>query len=113
LISIALNAMKANFKCTWAKSGEQALKQLQYLKPDVIFVDYNMDGMDGIQCLQAIRGLPNCIHVPVILHSSCMSEQIRSKGLQLGAYQCLQKPASFDKLMTVLQPFVFEKSKVA
>ena len=113
LISIALNAMKADCKCTWAKSGEQALKQLQYLKPDVIFIDYNMDGMDGMQCLQAIKSLPSCAHVPLILHSSCMTDQLRSKGLQHGAYQCLQKPDSLNKLMTVLQQFAFEKSKAA
>ncbi|OQP62244.1 response regulator [Niastella populi] len=105
LISAALNKLKADCKCTWAKSGEQALEQLQYLKPDVIFVDYNMGGMNGIECLQAIRKLPGCSHVPVILHSSLMTDQICSKALRLGANQCLQKTNSFDKLMMILRPF--------
>ena len=105
LIADALKRMKADCKCTWARTGEQALQQLQYLKPDVIFIDYNMDGMNGIQCLQAIKGLPNCTHVPVVLHSSLMTDQLCSNALKLGAFQCLQKPSSFDKLMTVLEPF--------
>jgi CheY-like chemotaxis protein len=112
MISAALNKMKADCKCTWANSGEQALQQLQYLQPDVIFVDYNMHGMNGIQCLQAIKDLPNCSHVPVILHSSLMTDQLCSKALRLGAYQCLQKPDTFDKLINILQPFTISKVSV-
>jgi CheY-like chemotaxis protein len=113
LITAALDCMNADCKCTWARSGEQAVKQLQYLKPDVIFVDYNMYGMNGIQCLQAIKDLPNCKQVPVILHSSNMTEQLRMQGLQLGAYACLEKPDSLDRLMTVLQQFASKKASAA
>jgi CheY-like chemotaxis protein len=113
LITAALGCLNADCKCTWARSGEQAVKQLQYLKPDIIFIDYQMPGMNGIQCLQAIKDLPNCKQVPVILHSSNMDEQLRRQALQLGAYACLQKPDSLDRLMTVLQQFAFNKASAA
>lgn len=112
LIADALKSMNADCKCTWAKTGEQALQQLQYLKPDVIFVDYNMNGMNGIQCLKAIKELPNCTQVPVVLHSSFMTDQLCSNALELGAFQCLQKPNSFDKLITVLEPFTWKIAPV-
>jgi len=110
LITDILSSMKIDYKCTWARSGDQAIKQLQYLKPDVIFIDYNMYDMNGIQCLQAIKSLPSCRHVPVVLHSSCMTEQLRMQGLQLGAYECMQKADSLDKLVAVLQQFALKSS---
>jgi CheY-like chemotaxis protein len=110
LIFEALRTMKANLKCTWARSGEQALAQLQYLKPDIIIIDYNMHGMNGMQCLQAVKGLVNCKEVPVILHSSAMTEQLRAEGLKLGAYACLQKADSLDRLVTVLQQFALQNA---
>lgn len=113
LITAALGCLNADCKCTWARSGEQAVMQLQYLKPDIIFIDYQMPGMNGIQCLQAIKDLPNCKQVPIILHSSNMDEQLRRQALQLGAYACLQKPDSLDRLMTVLQQFAFNKASAA
>lgn len=113
LITAALGCLNADCKCTWARSGEQAVMQLQYLKPDIIFIDYQMPGMDGIQCLQAIKDLPNCKQVPIILHSSNMDEQLRRQAMQLGAYACLQKPDSLDRLMTVLQQFAFNKASAA
>ena len=113
LITAALGCLNADCKCTWARSGEQAVKQLQYLKPDIIFIDYQMPGMNGIQCLQAIKDLPNCKQVPIILHSSNMDEQLRRQAMQLGAYACLQKPDSLDRLMTVLQQFAFNKASAA
>jgi CheY-like chemotaxis protein len=106
-ISAALHEMKADHKCTWAKSGELALNQLQHLEPDVIFLDLNMTGMNGLQCLQAIKRLPHCNHVPVILHSTIMNAELRHEGLQLGAHDCLKKPDSINKLMTVLKQFFF------
>lgn len=113
LITAALGCLNADCKCTWARSGEQAVMQLQYLKPDIIFIDYQMPGMNGIQCLQAIKDLPNCKQVPIILHSSNMDEQLRRQAMQLGAYACLQKPDSLDRLMTVLQQFAFNKASAA
>jgi DNA-binding response OmpR family regulator len=104
----AFYKMKYDCNFTWAKSGEQAIRQLQDMKPDIIFIDYNMHRMNGIQCLQVIKSLTNCDNVPAILHSTCMTEELASLGLQAGAYKCLEKPRSMNELMSFLQQFAFE-----
>jgi CheY-like chemotaxis protein len=109
LLTAALNEMKVDHKCTWSKNGEQAFAQLQYLVPDVIFLDFNMPDINGLQCLKRIKSLPNCAHVPVILHSSCMTAEIQQQGMQLGAHDCIEKADSLYKLMDVLKQFVGER----
>jgi CheY-like chemotaxis protein len=99
----ALKQVSIPYKCTWAKSGEQALEQLLYLKPDIIFLDLHMPGMGGLECLAAIKRLPGVQHIPVNLHSSVMTAELRGQGMRLGASACFEKSASISELADMLQ----------
>jgi len=101
----AIKALNFPHKCTWAKSGEQALQQLPYLMPDMIFIDYNMPRMNGLECIKAIRAMPHYRSVPIILHSNKMDSDLRYNGLKLGATACINKQESLHKLMHFLQSF--------
>src|ERR1700761_3892163 len=93
-LSDALTTVHIPFKITWAKSGEQALMQLEYLTPDIIFLDFSMLGMDGLECLARIKAIGRLRAIPVVLHSSALSEEVRTRGLGLGAATCLEKAVS-------------------
>lgn len=95
-------------KCTWAKSGEQALQQLTYLTPDIIFLDVKLPGMDGFECLSAIKQKPTLKDIPVVLHPSELTEQCRQRGIGLGAAACMGKPDSPVALEEVLGNLVHE-----
>src|SRR5882762_7867987 len=84
MLTDALKQVNMPYKCTWAKSGEQAVSQLAYLTPDLIFLDINMPGMNGFECLAAIKQVPRLQSIPVVLHSSAMSEDYRRRGMELG-----------------------------
>jgi CheY-like chemotaxis protein len=43
------------FTTDLAASGEECLRKLDRLSPNVILLDYRMHGMNGFECLQAIR----------------------------------------------------------
>jgi CheY-like chemotaxis protein len=101
-----LNQVNIPYKCTWARSGEQAIKQLTYLTPDIIFLDFNMPSMNGLDCLAAIKQLPGVQHIPVILHSFPVSAELREKGMQLGAAICLEKPETTIKLAGILNELI-------
>lgn len=102
-ITECLNQVNMAFKCTWARSGGQALKQLAYLKPDIIFLDLKMPGTDGFECLDVINQLPHLRDVPIVLHSSVMTDECREMGMKHGATVCLVKPLDAGEFTIVLQ----------
>jgi CheY-like chemotaxis protein len=53
-----------------AESAEQALEYLQQHRPDVIFMDHLMPGMDGFQAVQAIKGDAQTATIPLLMYTS-------------------------------------------
>lgn len=46
------------FRCSATyRSGEEALKHLPVEKPDVVLMDINMAGMNGVECVRRLKGL--------------------------------------------------------
>ena len=102
----ALNDVNIPYKCTWAKSGEQALKQLTYFTPDIIFLDLNMPCMNGLDCLAAIKQQPRLKACPVVLHSTAMTVDWRIKGMRLGAATCLVKAETSSNLVLIMAQLI-------
>lgn len=74
-----------------ARDGVDAVAKARELRPDVITMDINMPGMDGITALQVIMA-ENI--APVLMVSSLTQEgaQVTFEALALGAFDCVAKP---------------------
>ena len=74
-----------------AESAEQALEYLQQNRPDVIFMDHLMPGMDGFQAVQLIKGDPQTATIPLMMYTSQEGELYVSQARALGAVGVLPK----------------------
>jgi CheY-like chemotaxis protein len=74
-----------------AESAEQALEYLQQNRPDVIFMDHLMPGMDGLQAVQAIKSDPQTATIPLMMYTSQEGELYVSQARALGAVGVLPK----------------------
>ena len=74
-----------------AESAEQALEYLQQSRPDVIFMDHLMPGMDGFQAVQAIKSDPQTAMIPLMMYTSQEGELYVSQARALGAIGVLPK----------------------
>jgi CheY-like chemotaxis protein len=74
-----------------AESAEQALEYLQRNRPDVIFMDHLMPGMDGFQAVQAIKSDPLTATIPLMMYTSQEGELYVSQARALGAVGVLPK----------------------
>ena len=92
-----------DYKCTWAKNGQQALSQLLYLQPDIIFLDIHMPGMDGFECLTAIKGMQKVAEIPVVLYSTDLHAANQTKGKELGAAACISKASDIHYTAEIIQ----------
>ena len=74
-----------------AESAEQALEYLHQHRPDVIFMDHLMPGMDGFQAVQAIKADPQTATIPLMMYTSQEGELYVSQARALGAVGVLPK----------------------
>ena len=74
-----------------AESAEQALEYLQQNRPDVIFMDHLMPGMDGLQAVQAIKSDAQTATIPLMMYTSQEGELYVSQARALGAVGVLPK----------------------
>ena len=85
-----------------AESAEQALEYLRHSRPDVIFMDHLMPGMDGFQAIQAIKSNPDTVTIPVMMYTSQEGELYVSQARALGAVGVLPKTVKPGDVSRVL-----------
>jgi two-component system nitrogen regulation response regulator NtrX len=88
-------------KATAAGDGEEALIQIERSPPDLVLLDIAMPGRDGIQILECLRATrPD---LPVVMMSGHGTIETAVRATKLGAFDFLEKPLSYDKLLLCVQ----------
>ena len=85
-----------------APSAEAALDYLRQRRPDVIFMDHLMPGMDGFEALEAIKANPATATIPVMMYTSQEGELYVSQARALGAVGVLPKTVKHADVSRVL-----------
>lgn len=80
-----------------AENGQQALQQIEKLRPDLVLLDIQMPLMDGFQMLRQLRG-----PLPSIIFVTAYSEHALN-AFEVGAVDYLLKPVSPDRLQTAVE----------
>jgi CheY-like chemotaxis protein len=104
----ALNDAGIDYKCTWVQGVEHALRIMEYLVPDVIFIDHNMPPINGIDGIRLIRKRKELHLVPLVLYSNSVSKTSSADALKAGATTCIQKPSCMSDLTDTMKDFFIE-----
>ena len=86
-----------------AESAEAALEFLALHRPDVIFMDHMMPGMDGFQAVKAIKENPATATIPVMMYTSQSGELYVGQARALGAVGVLPKQIKPVEVREVLR----------
>ena len=79
-----------------ASSGEEGLRLIPKVKPDLVLSDIRMAGLNGLETLRRIRQLDP--QLPVILMTAYGTTQTAIEAMKLGAYDYLLKPFDVPRL---------------
>jgi CheY-like chemotaxis protein len=93
---------KYDIEVDMAESAEQAMNYLKGNRPDAIFMDHLMPGMDGLQAVQAIKGNPQTAMIPIMMYTSQEGELYVGQARALGAMGVLPKqvrPVDVSKVL--------------
>src|SRR3972149_1082185 len=74
-----------------AEDGESGLKKALEIKPELIFLDIKMPGMDGFEVLKHLRESEVTKKTPIVILSNFDEQEMIEKGLTLGANEDLIK----------------------
>jgi len=74
-----------------AKTGEEALKKLEKIKPDLILLDIVLPGIDGWEILKKVKADPKLKNIQVVILSNLGRKEEVEKGINLGSVKYLVK----------------------
>lgn len=85
-----------------AHNGNEAVTLAQAHKPDVIFVDIGMPGMNGYQVAEYLSQAPELSSTVLIAMTGYGQDEAKQRGLQAGFTHYLVKPIDFDRVEQLL-----------
>ena len=81
-----------------ALSGEEGLRMAEELRPEVVLLDIDLDGIDGFEVLQRLKENPRTRDIAVIFISASCETMDRVRCLDLGAIDFIPKPFEMAEL---------------
>jgi signal transduction histidine kinase/ActR/RegA family two-component response regulator len=85
-----------------ARDGVRGVEMARATRPDVILMDINLPGMNGIQALRVLSEHASTAHIPVIALSANAMPRDIEKGLKAGFFRYLTKPIKVHEFMDTL-----------
>lgn len=92
-----------------ANDGQSGIELAQKYCPDLILMDIQMPGMDGLEAITQIRQNLELIQIPIIALTALAMEGDRQKCLNAGANEYLTKPVKLKQLHQMIQQLLAVK----
>jgi excisionase family DNA binding protein len=97
-----LEMSQTRFQIEVALDGYDAGHQIAAFKPDVVFLDLRLPGIDGFEVCRRIKADPQNVGMRVIAMTGYYEGETAQRVVELGALMCLQKPFTPDDLRRAL-----------
>ena len=92
LVKNTFSELKIPCEYLEAENGKKALQVLECEKVSLIFLDWNMPEMDGMEFLKKIRSMPDYQEIPIVMVTSEAAKYNVVEALQNGATDYIVKP---------------------
>ncbi len=96
---IQTNLELAGYDVSSAASGDEALRILDGMQPDLVVLDVMMPAMDGYEVARRIRRHPSNTHVPIIMLTAKGEVEDKIAGFDAGADDYMTKPFGPQELL--------------
>lgn len=90
---------REDFEVRQTPDGEEALLLAQEMAPDIVLLDWMVEGLSGIEVCRRLRRMPETANVPIIMLTARGEEEDRVRGLETGADDYVTKPFSPRELV--------------
>jgi two-component system cell cycle response regulator DivK len=94
---------KAGHAVLSAENGEQGLQRVQESQPDLVLMDVQMPGMDGLEVTRRLKADPRTAHVKVLALTALAMKGDAERILAAGCDGYLAKPYQYQQLLDAVQ----------
>ncbi len=99
--SLEQNLKKQGYEVLTAGSGEDALRLLREDTPDMVLLDIQLPGINGLEVLEKIKEMEDDVIVIMVTALGVLETAI--KAMRMGAYDYINKPFNLDELAIVIR----------
>jgi len=104
LLSISNILNKAGYATEKSPNAEDALKKFNAgIKVDLLIVDLNMPGMNGIEMIKEVRKIPAYKFMPILFLTTESQQSRKAEAKAAGASGWIVKPATADELLNTIK----------
>jgi light-regulated signal transduction histidine kinase (bacteriophytochrome) len=106
LETLLLYLSHSGFDMMAASDGLEVIRLARLHRPDLILMDIQMPGIDGLEAIAKIRQMPEIMHVPIIALTALAMPGDRERCLASGANEYLSKPAKLKEVREAIQTLI-------
>ncbi len=99
----------AAYKVVTATNGLDGIAKAKQTQPDLILMDVQMPGMDGLEATQKLRSEADFQHTPIIALTALAMPNDRERCLAAGMDEYVTKPVNLKMLVKLIQSFLSAK----
>lgn len=97
------------YRIVVAKDGQEAINLTKAHHPELILMDIQMPGMDGLEAMRQIRVDPTLGDIPIIALTALAMTGDQERCLEAGANHYLTKPVKLKQLANTIEQFLLAK----
>ena len=94
-----------------AVTGEEGVKLAQERKPDLVLMDIQLPGINGVEALQRLRADPQTTKIPVMALTASVMQADRAQFTAAGFDAFVSKPISLREFLTAVQQLLQGSAK--
>lgn len=99
-LQVLLNYLKeTGFETLIARSGEGALRQVEYAQPDIILLDVMMPGIDGFETCRRLKQNEATRDIPVLFMTALSETVDKIRGFKAGGVDYITKPLQHEEVL--------------
>lgn len=102
---------QAGYEVSVAENGNDALKKLAVMPPDLIVLDVMMPGISGLDVCRQVRADARMAHLPIIILSAKSQLEDKVEGFAAGADDYVTKPVARQELIARAQALLHRASQ--
>jgi CheY-like chemotaxis protein len=97
---------RKGYDVTWAMSGQESIEKVEEEEFDLVLMDIQMPGMDGIEATAEIRKFRSSRELPVLAMTAYTDDDLKERMENAGMNGIIKKPIKADILYEVLEKTV-------